>query len=99
MSEEPIILVPKCFGKFDYDKCNVVCSCKRECLANPINLIRTIDKPSLIVENFMGGKLSIPLIKCDIPEQILVGFLQALFMVKGVREVFEEYGAKLEVDK
>ncbi len=49
----------------------------------------------LIIQNFMGGTLKLPMTtKTEYPEQLFRAFMNELYMIKGVQEVFESYGAK-----
>jgi tRNA(Ile2) C34 agmatinyltransferase TiaS len=78
----------------------------------PDDTILSIDNNTLTIENFMGGRLILPMqpkcrvydpyknedVKVSSYKQIKM-FMDALWQTKGVPEVFAMFGAKIEIDK
>jgi hypothetical protein len=55
------------------------------------------NQPSnLVIHKFMGGTLTIPLLEGEEPAKKAIEFIEKLYNVPGVKEIFETYGAELK---
>jgi hypothetical protein len=55
------------------------------------------DQPSnLVIYKFMGGTLTIPLLEGEEHAKKAIEFIEKLYNVTGVKEIFDEYGAEFK---
>jgi hypothetical protein len=55
------------------------------------------NQPSnIVIHKFMGGTLTIPLLEGEEPAKKAIEFIEKLYYISGVKEIFDEYGAEFK---